>query len=197
MTCRAETGQSMVAGGHSGPERPKALVAYFNFLAEHNLTDSKASATFYQVHEDLRLIRGWTNMRVVQGPRLHLLGCAAPGFDSVFPNAADSGVDRTQAVVPMSVDTSLTPRILSDMCAAVAHPSNGPAKRCVTAAIVDVDSTTAYYRIFDSFEEIVHPQWKQKKARASGDGDEEDGVADIDDSASDSGASSSAGVNSD
>jgi Sen15 protein len=136
-------------------------------------------------------MRGWTNLRVVHQPRLHVLGSAAPGFDSVFPGVVNPSVDRTQAVVPMAVDEKLTPRILAGLCADVAHPNDGPSKRCVTAAIVDKDSTTAYYRVFDSFDEIVHPQWKQKKGRDEGDVDEEvNGIDPDDDSASVSGASS-------
>lgn len=52
----------------------------------------------------------------------------------------------------------------------------------MTVAIVDDDSTTAYYRIFDRFDEIVHAQWKVKKkdkgGRARGEEAEEDSDSD-------------------
>lgn len=139
--------------------------AFEAFTTTHSLPHGDPlTAVTYQVHEDLRLIRRWTGLRVVRGKlqRPYLAGSAAPNFDSVFPAAAD-GVDRTQAVLPMSTAERLTPRVLKELCAGVVHPDTGARLRCVTVAIVDDDSTTAYYRVFDAWEEIVHPQWKMKK----------------------------------
>lgn len=42
--------------------------------------------------------------------------------------------------------------------------------RCITLAVVDDDSTAAYYRVFSSFDEIVHPQWKRMKKHHDDDG---------------------------
>jgi Sen15 protein len=145
---------------------PKAIANYMKFLEIHGLSDNRISAAVYQVHEDLRLIRGWSKLRVLQSTRLGLLGVAAPGFDSVFPESSDGTMDRIQAVIPIATEEQLTPRMLSEMCSTIRHPDTGACFRCVTVAIVDQDSTTAYYRVFTNFEEIVHPQWKQKKSRS-------------------------------
>jgi hypothetical protein len=145
---------------------PKAVLNYFNFLSVHHLDDNRASAALYQVHEDLRLIRGWSNLRVLKSPRPSIFGVAAPGFDSIFPDSVHETKDRTQAVVSIPTEEQLTPRILAEMCASLRHPDTNDVLRCITVAIVDHDSTTAYYRVFERFDEIVHPQWKQKKSRA-------------------------------
>lgn len=160
---------------------PNAVVLYQNFLTANGLTDSRASAALYQVHEDLRLARGWTDLRVVREGVVWLLGVAAPEFDSVFPSPVEPGTDRTQAVVPMTTEMRLTPRVMSNMCSAIVHPDTKRAFRCFTAAIVDWDSTTAYYRIFGKFDEIVDSHWKQTK-------DETDGAGAGDDSDSDGNA---------
>lgn len=146
---------------------PKAVIYFLDFLSLHNLTNDCSSAALYQVHEDLRLIRGWSRIRVVSSPRLYLLAVAPAGFDSVFPGASASGIDRTQAVIPVTTDERLSPRRLDSLCDSVRHPDSGSRFRCITLAIVDQDSTTAYYRIFSDFTEIVHPQWKLKKTKNS------------------------------
>lgn len=144
----------------------KPLDRLFAFLKRNDLPDNVASSVLYQVHEDLRLIRKWTNLRVVQGSaRPYLAGSAAAAFDSVFPRRKDDDVDSTQVVMPISVQETLSPRKLREISVMCIHPETGRKPRCVTIAVVDDDSTTAYYRIFDSFAEIVHPQWKQKKKR--------------------------------
>jgi Sen15 protein len=147
------------------PIFPKAVRNYYNFLSSHNLADNMSSAALYQVHEDLRLIRGWSNLRVSKSPRLSIFGVAAPGFDSIFPDPVDETNDRMQAVVPVPTEAHLTPRILAQMCTGMRHPDTNGELRCITVAIVDRDSTTAYYRVFERFDEIIHPQWKQKKPR--------------------------------
>lgn len=74
--------------------------------------------------------------------------------------------DATQAVVSIASSAVLTPETLRNICNDCGvHPRTGAKLRCVTLAIVDDDSTTAYYRIFDQFSEITHPQWKRKKRR--------------------------------
>lgn len=147
----------------------KPLERLFSFLKKNNLPDDLASSVLYQVHEDLVLVRKWTNLRVVNGAmRPYLAGSAAVAFDSVFPGrkgSNDDDVDRTQVIMPMSIQEKLSPFKLKELCRACIHPETGKKLRCMTVAIVDDDSTTAYYRIFDSFAEIVHPQWKQKKKR--------------------------------
>lgn len=163
---------------------------YNDFLSVHNLPSCRNSMALYQVHEDLRLVRFWSALRVVCAEIPYLLGVAPSDFDSVFPNFTDTRIDRTQAVVPMTTDASLTPRSMTAMCSNIVHPETRGALRCITVAIVDRDSTTAYYRVFNNFDEIVHSQWKQKKlASAGADGDEEIGKVDTADISGDSGSS--------
>lgn len=161
------------------PPMSKAISAYLEFLRRHDMIDSRESMVLCQVHEDLRLVRGWCNLRIVKGPRVFILGSAAPGFDSVFPGEGHESMDRTQAVVPLSKSVSLSPQLLSNMCFEIRDPASDTPFRCITLAIVDYDTTTAYYRIFNSFDEIVHPQWKTKKAKSGsqpGDGAAEDEI---------------------
>lgn len=179
----------------------KPLEHLLSFLSKNELPDNLNTSVLYQVHEDLRLVRKWTNLRVVQGPtRVHLAGCAAVTYDSVFPGREDteaSGEDRTQVVMPISTSEMLSPRKLKELCKECVHPETGNNLRCMTIAIVDDDSTTAYYRIFDNFAEIVHPQWKQKKKRpknednANGTEEQDEIVHMKDDSGSESGGSDS------
>lgn len=171
------------------PSSPLKL--YHEFLRAHNLRSCRNSLALYQVHEDLRLVRFWSALRVVQAEIPYLTGVAPNDFDSVFPNVTDVHVDRTQAVVPMTTDASLTPRSMTAMCSDIVHPETKAALRCITVAIVDRDSTTAYYRVFSKFDEIVHPQWKQKKLTSTGvDGDDDCGVVNAADISGDSGSSS-------
>lgn len=158
---------------------PNPIRQYHDFIATHSLPDTPATAALHQVHDDLLLARGWTDLRVQRtGTILYLLGCAAPAFDSVFPPPVAPGTDRSQAVLPIITDARLTPRTLSGICAGITHPQTHEPFRCVTAAIVECDGTTAYYRIFGDFDEIVDAQWKQLK--------DDDGVKDAEeDSGSD------------
>lgn len=174
-----------------------APAMYDEFLRAHGLRDGGASAALWQVHEDLRLIRGWRNVRVV---RPSSGGCAAvkadayvegeaPAmYDSVHPErrrraeaqhnteeekeakgeerveglgkrkAQTDGEqkDYSQVVVPICADETVSPAQLNAMC------SMRGKRRCVTLSVVDDDSTTTYYRVFNSLDEITHPQWKQK-----------------------------------
>lgn len=152
---------------------PKAIQAFHSFLAVNSLPENTASAIVYQVHEDLRLVRGWSEIRIVCRPRIFLLAVAPPAYDAVFPNCCSPGIDRTQAVLPISTTEFLSPRVLDNICHEVRHPEKGNRFRCVTVAIVDQDSTTAYYRIFADFSEITHPQWKQKKRKRTLDASED------------------------
>lgn len=179
----------------------KPLENFLSFLRKNDIPDNLNTSVLYQVHEDLRRIRRWTNMRVVKGSTCwYLAGSAAIAYDSVFPGRKDaeaSGEDNTQVVMPLSTSEMLSPRKLKELCKECVHPETGKSPRCVTIAIVDDDSTTAYYRIFDSFAEIVHPQWKQKKKRpkneenANGTEERDGDVKMKDDSASESAASDS------
>lgn len=167
------------------------LKMFHDFLRSHNLRSCRNSLALYQVHEDLRLVRFWSGLRVVPAEIPYLTGVAPREFDSVFPSITDVHVDRTQAVVPLTTDASLTPRSMTAMCANVVHPDTKAVLRCITVAIVDRDSTTAYYRVFSNFDEIVHPQWKQKKLTSTGvDGDEDSANVDAGDISGDSGSSS-------
>lgn len=159
---RAESPQADAQG------TPKSIHCYLDFLQRHGMVESRSSLAVYQVHEDLRLVRGWCNLRVVNDATVFLLGTAAPGFDSVFPGEVDPAMDRTQAVVPLQNNVTLSPRLLFDMGKGIKNPMSHVPFRCITLAIVDSDSTTAYYRIFNTFDEIVHPQWKTKKAKSGG-----------------------------
>lgn len=75
--------------------------------------------------------------------------------------------------MPISTVETLSARKLSTLCAECVHPETWESLRCVTVAIVDDDSTTAYYRIFNRFEEIVHAQWKVKRKEKGRKGGEE------------------------
>lgn len=150
----------------------KAIHKLEDFLTQNLLQDNYMTSILYQVHEDLQLIRKWTNMRVVKNEnRVYLAGNAPAEFDSVFPGReAEKDLDRTQIVVPIPAFQKLSPVNLQELCEECIHPELKVKLRCITVAIVDDDSTTAYYRVFDSFEEITHPQWKQKKKRKEDDG---------------------------
>lgn len=150
------------------------------FLGKNSLKDDWNASVLYQVHEDLRLVRKWTSMRVVKGTtRTYLAGTAARAYDSVFPQAAE-GTDRTQVVIPISKSDMLSPQMLNDLCGECRHPETDEQLRCVTVAIVDDDSTTAYYRVFNKWEEIVHPQWKQKNKPSGNELENEQEERDVD-----------------
>lgn len=144
----------------------KPIYAYEYFLKENRLRDSDKVQRVYQVYQDLLLIRKWTNIRVsVKNSCVYLAGSAASAFDSVFPGEQCNNMDRTQVIVPMSSWDEVRPTQLQRLCKTCVHPETGKELRCITLAIVDDDSTTAYYRIFNKWDEIVHPQWKMKKDR--------------------------------
>lgn len=149
----------------------KAIQNLEDFLTQNQLEDNHMTSILYQVYEDLQLIRKWTNMRVVKNKnRVYLAGNAPAEFDSVFPGReAEKDLDRTQIVVPIPAFQKLSPVNLQELCEGCIHPELKIKLRCITVAIVDDDSTTAYYRVFDTFEEITHPQWKQKKKRKEDD----------------------------
>lgn len=167
-------------------------MTYSKFAEDNGISDCHETSVLYQVYQDLRLIRKWSDVRVARAPtRAYLAGSAAVAYDSVFPGSANAtGLDRTQVVVPLPASKQLTPRELQSLCKECVHPETNNQLRCITVAIVDDDSTTAYYRIFNKWGEIVHPQWKTKKARkeAEKQGAEERGD---DDSASESDNSNS------
>ncbi|PXF49999.1 hypothetical protein BWQ96_00159 [Gracilariopsis chorda] len=146
-------------------EQPKPIQSFMSFLISNGLQDCDQAQVLYQVFQDLRLIRKWTGLRVSQrASRPYLAGSAAAAFDSVYKDKdMDKGEDRTQVVVPVSAWEELSALDLQALCRECVHPETGEQLRCMTLAIVDDDSTTAYYRIFSTWEEIVHPQWKMKK----------------------------------
>lgn len=147
------------------PQRVFPLECYDNFLKQYELQDDMQTSAVYQVYQDLRLIRGWTNLKIVfsKKRRPYIIGSAAIGYDSVYPNKEDENGDRTQAVIPVPTTELMTPKMLHDIKAEFGSAQSEKPLRCVTMAIVDADSTTAYYRIFNDVNEILHPQWKQKK----------------------------------
>lgn len=164
-----ETVRSLSSHSSANDTYFKPLCQYLAFLRRNALVDDLRSSVLYQVHEDLRLIRKWTNVTVVKSPtRNYLSACAAAEFDSVFPARANQAatVDRTQIVIPLPTSDYLSPRRLKTLCRQCVHPQTLQKLRCVTVAIVDCDSTTAYYRVFDDWDEIVHRQWKQKDAQS-------------------------------
>lgn len=174
-------------------EQTKPIQSYELFVNSNGLQDCEQTQVLYQVFQDLRLIRKWKGLRVVQrASRPYLAGSAAAAFDSVYKDkdiAEDQ--DRTQAIVPVSAWEEFSVLDLQALCRECVHPETGEKLRCITLAIVDDDSTTAYYRIFSTWEEIVHPQWKMKKKRKTEDaiGTEErneNDVLDASESSSDS-----------
>ena len=139
----------------------------------------------HQVHEDLRLVRKWSNLSVQHSAeRAVLNGIAPPQLDAVFPQT-DEHTDRTRVVLPLASDSNMTVAELHALCERTIDNNK---HRCVTLALGDDDSTTAYYRAFTQFNEIVHPQWKTKKERAGAPGDieDEESSEDDDDEASES-----------
>lgn len=151
---------------------------YESFLQNNKLQDNANSLIIYQAYQDLKLIRKWTNVKIHHS---YITGIAPPLYDSVFPHRkeqvqhdkidkidddGDSNDEYEQVIVPISSDTMISPVELQGLCAV--H-SKKKATRCVTLAVVDEDSTTAYYRIFNQFDEIVHPQWKQKVKHSADD----------------------------
>lgn len=148
----------------------KAMDNFDVFMKENGLCDDLTTSVVYQTHEDLRLIRKWQHVRVIKSEfRTYLAGIAPPAYDSVFPNrnngneSNEAQKDVTQVIVPIASCEAVSPFHLQQICRRCVHPDTNRPLRCVTLAIVDDDSTTAYYRIFDQFSEIVHPQWKRKK----------------------------------
>ncbi|KAI0559958.1 tRNA-splicing endonuclease subunit Sen15 [Gracilaria domingensis] len=164
IATRAMKNSSESARGQ-GNETPnlQPLHAYRTFVERYKLTDDASSETIYQVYQDLVRIRKWSNVRICQrAKRPYIAGSAARAFDSVF---GDTDGDRTQAVVPVSVWESLSAAEMYDLCAECVHPESGEKLRCVTMAFVDDDSTTAYYRMMNRWEEIVDENWKARKVR--------------------------------
>lgn len=141
------------------------LIQYQAFRSQNELPDTQQTIVLHQVFQDLGHIRKWTNLRVAKSEtRTYLAGSAPSGYDSVFPGRADEkDLDRTQLVVPVPSSEMFSPRAMQLLCRECLHPETKLELRCITLAIVDDDSTTAYYRIFDKWQEIVHPQWKMKK----------------------------------
>lgn len=159
----------------------KAMKAYDDFLSNEDLCDDQQGAAVFQVYEDLRRVRCWSDLRVHRTSlgQPFLTGVAPPMHDSVFPGLgteleaneqAREVVDRTQAVVPVEAAATLSASWLSGLGRQVLPPGRTDALRCVTLAVVDEDSTTAYYRILTSWSEIVHPQWKRIRRRRKDDG---------------------------
>lgn len=139
------------------------LSAYETFLTNTNQNDSELAQACYQVHEDLRVIRKWTQLEVknrTDGTPI-IIGLAPSQTDALY-----SG-ERRRYVLPVLANV--------DMTAAELFRLGMKDERCVTIAIVDDDSTTAYYRVFTDWNEIVHPQWKSKsKEEDSPDEDSDD-----------------------
>eukprot|EP00177_Eucheuma_denticulatum_P004425 GFKZ01008033.1.p1 GENE.GFKZ01008033.1~~GFKZ01008033.1.p1 ORF type:complete len:353 (-),score=20.81 GFKZ01008033.1:21-1079(-) len=159
------------------------LDSFLSFLQANNLPDNLSSANLYQVHEDLRLVRKWTHLRVLHAAsRPYLIGQAAPEFDSVYPpgsNVEDG--QRIQAVVAIGVAESVTLVELSRVCDECVG-EQGQKLRCVTVGFVDEESSTAYYRITNEWKELVHPQWEEKRTkREDGEVGGESGSSDSED----------------
>lgn len=141
------------------------------FLATHDIPFSDDAPLLYQVHEDLRLVRKWTSLRVLRAPKadteepmLLLAGEAPAQLDAVFPANSGPHPDRTRVVIPLAVSATMGASAwYRSAQRALAAVGGG---RCATLALVDDDSTTAYYRVFVDWEEIVHPQWKESKSAA-------------------------------
>ena len=156
----------------TNPSRPpiesKPLMRYDEFCSTNRLPDSHETIVLFQVYQDLIYLRKWTNVRVAKSPsRSYLAGSAPAGFDSVFPGRGDKepDLDRTQVIVPVCSTDTFAPRSLQGICRECVHPEKHHPMRCITLALVDDTSNTAYYRIFDKWSEIVHPQWKMMKKR--------------------------------
>lgn len=138
-----------------------ALRAYDTFLTCTGLKDDELSQAAYQVHEDLRVIRKWTQLEVTkrEDEKPIISGIAPSTTDAVY-----NGL-RRRYVVPVLADSHLTAPQLYNL-----GITN---ERCVTIAIVDDDSTTAYYRLFNNWDEIVHPAWKAKSKDNDNDTDDD------------------------
>ncbi|CAN8074790.1 unnamed protein product [Agarophyton chilense] len=168
--------QNQTHGSETDTFQP--LSSYQAFLKSNNVSDNENSELLYQVYQDLLRIRKWTNLRVCHGaPRVYLAGTSALAFDSVFGGSGGSEAqlgDRTQAVIPLSAWETLSPDEMHALCDDCVHPESGEKLRCVTLAIVDDDSTTAYYRMVNTWEEIVDARWKSTKVKTEeGGGTEE------------------------
>lgn len=166
------TDQPETKSAASEDELPKAVQAYEGFLKENSLPDTYETSILYQIFMDLSLIRKWSGLRVARNnSRTYVAGCAPVEFDSVFPgHDKDESVDRTQVILPISASASVSPSQLENICKECVHPETGKQLRCVTIGIVDGDSTTAYYRIFAKWEELIDPQWKRMKKRKEEEG---------------------------
>lgn len=156
------------------------LDSFLSFLRANNLPDNLSSANLYQVHEDLRLVRKWTHLRVLHAPsRPYLIGQAAAEFDSVYPPASNvRDGQRIQAVVAIGVAETVTLVELSQICDECVG-ERGQTLRCVTVGFVDEESSTAYYRITNEWKELVHPQWEERRGQREGEeGGEASGESD-------------------
>lgn len=167
-----------------------SLAAYEAFVSRWGLDDDENGQIVYQVYSDLRLIRKWSALRVDlidfavagaegvgvegggSGKRGVIRGIAPAATDAVYAGA------RARSVVPVGVSEQLKVGQLHDLCERAGIASG---ERCVTMAIVDDDSTTAYYRMFTRWEEITSTHWKQKKERAGEEDADGDGDGDNDD----------------
>ncbi len=129
---------------------PCGLRAYSTFLTCTGLEDNDIAQAAYQVHEDLRLVRKWTQLEVLKRDD------GSPMIRGLAPALTDAlyAGERRRYVIPVHADVQMSAPQLYALRVA--------GERCVTLAIVDDDSTTAYYRVFTEWHEIVHPQWKTK-----------------------------------
>lgn len=162
------------AGMANNANQPfQALQAFQTFLSENGLTNNHQSSALYQTYEDLRHVRKWRQVRIVKtAARVYLAGRAPAAYDSVFPNRQqdEQGDDANlhqddcmQIVVPMPACAMLSPLELQAICDQCVLPGSGRKARCVTAAFVDDDSTTAYYRVFSDLAEFLSPHWKVRR----------------------------------
>lgn len=153
----------------------KSLRDYHHFLAQYGLPDGVQAVAVFQVFEDLRHVRKWTQLRVhTRCSTVYITGEAPALFDAVHVHRRQVGRDTegnassniaTQVVVPLTVDQNLSAKKLKSLCNVCVDPDSARKTRCITIAVVDDDSTTAYYRVFSDFHEITHEQWKVKRRR--------------------------------
>jgi len=140
---------------------PSQLAAYAEFITRNKFVHSDATAAAYQVHEDLRLIRRWTQLSITitKSKSYTITGFAPPTLDAVYGGA------RRRVVRVFHARDKVAVAQLHALGTCTYEYEGYKGERCITLAIVDDDSTTAYYRVFTQFAEITHPQWKSKKEK--------------------------------
>ncbi|GJQ14615.1 hypothetical protein GpartN1_g6406.t1 [Galdieria partita] len=104
----------------------------------------------FQVAKDLYLVRKWSFIRVV--PLIALERYVIVGSPNLFHNQTLS----LYSFIPVPTDSILSPAIMDSLVNEALKEKFGHKISACIFAIMESDTTTAYYRITNSFEDLIH-----------------------------------------